>query len=369
MGRNARRATNGSAGTRRRPTVADVARRAGVGQATAARVLGDYGSASPEARAAVLRAAGEIGYTANAVARSMISGRTYSVGVVVADVGIPYFAEVVRGISDAASADGLQVVLVNTDESPAAEIAAVSLFVERRMDGLIAVPAEREHEHLDAAAAAGVPVVLLDRLLPGAAFDAIVINNRRAAAEAVQRLLDAGHRRVAILTSAPPGTERLGSAGDIWTTTERVAGYEAAMRAAGVPNAEWIVRHAGYNRQATRAAALQLLTQARRPTAIFTTDSVATLGVLDAVQEVGARIPADVSLIGFDDAEWATLVRPRLTVVRQPTHELGARAARALIRRIADPAARPRRQTLAASLVDRESVGRAPARVRRLAPT
>jgi LacI family transcriptional regulator len=352
----------------RRVTIPDVARHAGVGQATAARVLGGYGSASAATRERVLAAAAELGYSTNAVARSMISGRTHTLGVVVADVENAYFARAVRGVADVAAKAGLQVVLANSDEDGEKEKAAVQMFVERRVDGLVVAPAAADHEHLDRAVSSGIPVVLLDRALAGADLDTVVVDNRGAAKAAVARLTDDGHRRIAVITSASPADDgtTLAPGADIWTTTERLTGYRQALRAAGIPRTAEVVRHTGYDRAWARSAVLELMTGEDRPTALFTTDNVATLGTLDALLDLGARIPADVSVVGFDDAEWATLIRPRLSVVSQPVQELGGLAADILIRRVNGSTARPRRHTLRTAYVPRESTGPAPARVCRL---
>ncbi|MEU6484186.1 LacI family DNA-binding transcriptional regulator [Streptomyces sp. NPDC046887] len=346
-------------------TIPDVARHAGVGQATAARVLGGYGSASAATRERVLAAATELGYSTNAVARSMISGRTHTLGVVVADVENAYFARAVRGVSDVAARAGLQVVLANTDEDAEKERAAVQMFIERRVDGLVVTPAGSDHAHLDKAVASGIPVVLLDRALGGAGLDSVVVDNREAAKTAVAGLTDRGHTRIAVITSASPATPAdddaaLASGADIWTTTERLTGYRQALRAAGIPRTAEVVRHTGYDRARARAAVLRLMTADDRPTAVFTTDNVATLGTLDALRDLDARLPADVSVIGFDDAEWATLIRPRLTVVSQPAQDLGGLAAEILLRRIDGSTARPRRHTLRSTYIDRESTAPAP---------
>ncbi|MET8564104.1 LacI family DNA-binding transcriptional regulator [Streptomyces flaveolus] len=357
---------------RRRVTIPDVARHAGVGQATAARVLGGYGSASAATRERVLAAAAELGYSTNAVARSMISGRTDTLGVVVADVENAYFARAVRGIADVAAKAGLQAILANSDEDSEKEKAAVQLFIERRVDGLVVAPAATDDEHLARAVSAGIPVVLLDRVLAGAALDTVVVDNRGAVKAAVTRFTEAGHTRIGVITSAMPGDDgtRLAPGADIWTTTERVAGYRQALRAAGIPRSAELIRHTGYERAWARSAVLELMTSRDRPTALFTTDNVATLGTLDALLDLDARIPGDVSVIGFDDAEWTTLIRPRLSVVSQPVQELGGLAADILVRRINGAAARPRRHTLNTTYIARESTGPVPARIRRLrAPT
>src|SRR3954453_15669199 len=153
----ARGASNGS------PTIPDVARRAGVSTATAARALGGYGAVSDVAREAVLAAAEEIGYQRNELARAMITGRTNTIGLVIADIENPFFAGAARGVSDAARAAGYEVILTNTDEDPEVERSAVRLLQAKRGDGILIAPTSPDGDHLASTAQSGCPVVLFDR--------------------------------------------------------------------------------------------------------------------------------------------------------------------------------------------------------------
>src|SRR5215211_1267610 len=193
--------TNGET-PKRLVTVQDVAQKAGVSKATAARVLGRYGTTSSAVKDKVLAAAQELGYQANELARSMTTGRSGIIGVIVGDIENPYFGLAVRGISDVARAAGFDVILANSGEDPKKERAAVRVFLGKRVDGLIITPASiTESEHLQEVQKAGRPLVLLDRYIPSLEVDTVATNDRAAALAAARVLIEAGHRRIGYLSA------------------------------------------------------------------------------------------------------------------------------------------------------------------------
>ncbi len=350
-------------------TLDDVARAAGVSRATAARALGGYGAASPGARERVRAAAEALRYRPNALARSMKSGSTRTIGVVVSDIQLAFFAQAVRGIADVARGEDFEVILANTDEDLALERAAVGVFLDKRVDGLIVVPAEpNEAAHLVDAQERGIPVVLFDRGSPGVHCDTVVVDNQRAAKNAVRHLVRLGHRRIAIVVEARTA---LGAADVIrarlrpdagMTSPMRELGWAAALREAGLPVTDDLICGARYERADARRAAAAALAQPDRPTAILTTDETMTLGAIDAIQEAGLEVPRDISLIAFDDLPWTTILRPPITVIAQPVHELGVTAAQRLLGRLAGDDRPPETVILSTSFVVRGSTGPAPAR-------
>jgi LacI family transcriptional regulator len=348
---------------RTNPTILDVARAAGVSTATAGRALGGYGPVSDHARSRVLAAAEQLGYRANSLARSMITGTTSTLGVVIGDIENPFFAGATRGIIDVARGEGFEVVVANTDEDVSTERAAVKVFLEKRVDGLILAPASiHEHDHLAAIEATGTQLVLLDRELPGLEVDAVAIDNHGAANDAVRRLIEAGHTRIAMVTGANPAQAvEDGAIVATATSADRIEGYRTALTAAGIDPDPRYLRVGSYHREGAREQTRRLLALRPRPTAIFVTDSVLALGVLEEVQVRGLAVPAQVSVVGFDDADWTAVVRPRLSVVAQPINELGALAARRLIARIRGDASAPRRYRLPTSFIARDSIARPPA--------
>lgn len=352
--------------SRRPATIPDVAREAGVSRSTASRALADYGSVSPAARERVRTAAEKLGYEANQLARSMITGRTHTLGVVVADIQNPFFAGVTRGITDTARAAGYQVLLANTDEDLEAERSAVKMLRDKHVDGIVIAPASpSETAHLSALRESRCPVVLLDRDVPSLEADTVTVDNRGAAEDAVRRLLDAGHRRIGMVTLGGSGEDDPpeGPPSQISTGVDRVEGFRSALRTAGVEDPDRYVR-VGTHGQDPALLAAGLLRLPDRPTALFTTDSMIALGALTALQDAGIAVPDDVSLVTFDDADWTRIIHPRLSVVAQPVQELGAHAVRALIARVearvegnegdAEPA--PQHTVLETVFVERDSV-------------
>jgi LacI family transcriptional regulator len=323
------------------PTIDDVAASAGVSRATAARALGGYGRVGDATRRKVEEEAARLGYRPNTLARSMITGTTQTIGVVVADIDLSFFARAVRGIADTAKTAGFEVILANSDEDPTKERAAVGVLLEKRVDGLIVSPAARSGaSHLVDLARRGIPLVQLDRGSAEVESDVVCVDNLRAAQNATSHLVRLGHRRIAIvieresslpavdLASAHPGP-----AGAM-TSTLREIGWAMALRSAGIDVTEDLIWRASYDREAARRTTARGLAGESRATAILATDETMALGMMDAIVDSGLRVPEDLSVVAFDDAAWATVLRPPLTVVAQPVYELGALAARRLIARI-----------------------------------
>jgi LacI family transcriptional regulator len=332
-------------------TIRDVARAAGVSSATAARALAGYGYASTDTRERVRRAADRLGYRPNAVARSLVSGSTMTLGLVVGDIENPFFAAAARGIADVAEARGYTLLLANSDEDITRERAAVDALRSRQVDGLVVVPSSGEEAagHLGAVARGGVPLVLLDRNVPGLATDFVMVDNAAGAARAVRHLLELGHRRIGMVMDSP----------GIASSAERRAGYRRALHRAGVAADDGLVSIGDSTQEGARAAAIALLSRRDRPTAVFTANNFMTAGTMRAVRALGLRIPADLALVGFDDLDWTTLVDPPVTVVAQPVAELGHRVAELLLARIGGEKGPPRRIRLRTRLVVRGSCGAA----------
>jgi LacI family transcriptional regulator len=346
-------------------TLPDVAQRAGVSTATAARALGGYGSVREATRQRVLDAAEALGYRANVLARSMITGSTQTIGVVISDIENPFFRRSLRGITDTARSRGFEVLLANTDEELDKERTAVALLADRRVDGMVVCPADAgDRKHLREVIASGTPIVLLDRRVAGLAADTVGIDNRKAARSATERLLALGHKRIAIVTGGTPeireklvrpdmkGVERLSAT----TVGARAAGYRDAMTSAGVDLRPEYLSANGFRREDAFSEVCRLMDLTEPPTAILAFDSIQSLGALQCFRERGIRCPEDVSLLGFDDAEWADLVSPPLTVVTQPMYEIGVAACERLLNRIGGeqrPAVHDRLPTV---FVDRSSV-------------
>lgn len=329
-------------------TITDIAKAAGVSQATAARALGNYGSVSDKAREQVLEAARSLGYHRNELAASLVAGRTHTIGLVVGDIENPFFASVVRGLTDVVEVEGHTVLLANSDEDVERESHAVDALRSRQVDGLVvATAATADLGHLDRAAAAGRPVVLIDRPLPDGAFDTVTVRNENGAAGAVAHLIECGHRRIGIIT------EHAGIA----SSAERLAGYGHALRDAGVEVDERLIYTGGPSQEDGRLGAHALLGLDAPPTALFTASNLATYGALAAVRELGLSIPADLALVGFDDFPLAAVIEPPVTVVSQPVDAIGREAGRLLLDRLAGEGGEPQHIELDTTLIVRRSCG------------
>lgn len=345
-----------------RPTIVDVARDAGVSPATAGRVLGGYGTPSPELVERVRASAKRLGYRANDLARSIITGTTRVVGVVVSDIENPFFARAVRGISDRARHAGYEMLLVSTGLDLDRERSAVDALMAKRVDGMIVASASvTEGTHLRRVREAGVPLVLLDRRNDGAGpVDAVLLDNRAAAHRAVGHLVEHGHRAVAVVTSSvtPERRSRRRPEGAAsFPSFLRFQGYLDALDDAGItPEPAWMLRCEDADAACDRVRDLL----AARPdvTAIFATTNVMTSGAFRAIMDSDRRCPDDVSLLGFDDHEWSTLVRPQLSVVAQPAYDLGAAAGTVLLGRLSSNTSpsTPSETVLQSSLIVRGSV-------------
>ncbi len=350
-------------------TVADVARLAGVSVATAARALGNYGSVSARSRELVSAAASELGYRPNMVARSMITKTTRTVGVIVGDIENHFFLSALRGITDRLDAFGYDVLLANSAEELDREQRALQAMVERRVDGLIVTPAQvSDRELISELIHQGLPVVLLDRRIRGLRADSVGIRNREAGRIATDYLLHRGHRRIALITGAGAEHREALHAEDprelktvrASTSGTRASGYRQALAAAGVPFVPDYISVAGFRREDACLATLELLNLPAPPTAIVTLDSGLTLGALQAFRQAGIRCPEECSLIGFDDAEWAEVVSPPITVMSQPVVQLGERAAERLVQRLNGEVLDVAAIRLSATLIERSSVAPPP---------
>ena len=336
----------------------DVARRAGVSRATAARALGGYGLVGDETRERVHAAARELNYSANVVARAMRAGRTLTIGVVIADISNSFFSYATRAIIDTAAQAGYQTLVINTDDDLAREIDAVRVLVEKRVDGLILVASSQQHyEHLVQDGELATPLVLLDRRVDGLDVAAVTTDDRRGAEAAIDLFFERGHRRIGLLVATAAATARHEAApGEVVSTvSDRLEGALGAIARQGMELPEQFIRYSRSDVEAATEGALELLSQDPRPTAILATNEEMALGVLAACGELGLNIGSDVSLVSFDDSPWAKVVTPAISVVKRPVYELGDVAVTSLIAEIKGEG-RAKAIELPTSLIDRRSV-------------
>ena len=328
-----------------RPTMADVARLAGVSLKTASRVLNGEPHVADATAAKVQTAADQLGFRPNVIARELrLGARSTTVGLVIGDVANPFYARLARGVERRLRAEGLQLVTASSDEDPLAERALTAEMLERRVRALLLVTCLPDHAHLERERRLGVPVAFLDRPPHGIVADVVALDNEGGAREATGHLLAQGHRRIGLV----------GDLSRLTTHRERVAGFAAAMTAAGVDDWQELVRTDSHDSDAAQAAVRDLLALPDPPTALFTTNNRITVGALRALSAVESA-PA---LVGFDDFELADLLG--VTVMAHRPEEMGRLGAEVLLARLAggeSPAATTR---LPVELVPRGSGERAP---------
>ena len=306
------------------PTIRDVAARAGVATATVSNVLTGRRPVADGLRRVVLEAVRELGYERNHLAASLRLQRTRSVGIVVPDLTNPFFAELVRQIEEVAARSDFQILLVDSNEEPTREAARIRALLARRIDGLVMAPTTDDVSCLGAARR-HPPTILIDRGLDLPGFDSVGADNVEACYRGCRHLLDLGHRDIALLVTVA----------DLGNIRDRIDGYRRALAERGCADRERVVI-GGATIEGCRAAIESQLRGGGRPTAIFAAAYVATLGAIQAIRAIDLAFPEDVSLLGFDDFDWMTVLRPYVSTIRQPVAELASHAWKLLMSRCED---------------------------------
>ena len=331
-------------------TIREVARIAGVSHATVSHVLNNTRFVAEETRERVLAAMDELNYRPNALARSLRSGKTNTIGLVLPDSSNPFFADIGRSIENAAFKLGYNVFLCNTEGDTHRERLYVDVLSKKQVDGIIFVAAGDQADSLNFLVNQEMPVVLVDRDLPDCEVDAVLTDNRQGGYLATQHLIELGHRRIACIT----GPSR------ITPGAERVNGYCEALEEAGIPYDDALVLSGNYHPNSGLRAATALFNLDFPPTAIFALNDLMAVGALRAAVKIGCRVPDDVAIIGYDDIEFASFVNPPLSTIAQPKTEIGFQAANILAGRIADTARPTCRIVLPPELIVRESTSPEP---------
>jgi LacI family repressor for deo operon, udp, cdd, tsx, nupC, and nupG len=309
-------------------SIKDIARAADVSHSTVSRALSDSPLVSVETKERIQRLAHEMGYSPDAQARSLVMGRTQTIGVVVTTITDPFIAEIVQAIETTARDRGYSVILAISRSEPEREIAAVEMLQSKRVDGVIVASSRvgaLYQEHLDRW---GVPVVLINshRRQSGPYIFSINVDNRHGAHLATEHLLHLGHRRVAYVTGAPDHSD----------DAERQAGYRRALTEAGIPHDPSLVV-LGTGRVGGGKRALPVLRAlAEPPTAVFCYNDMTAIGLMRAARKAGVSIPQKLAVVGFDDIPFASFVNPPLTTIAQPKPKMGKKAVQMVLSLIGD---------------------------------
>lgn len=329
-------------------TMRDVAKLAGVSITTVSHVVNSTRSVAPDTKARVLDAVEQTGYTGDAIARSLVTGGTRSLGVAISLAANPYFAELIRAIEHEITRSGYTLVLADTHDEPAAEQAAVRTLRSRRVDGLILTPSPRASGTvLPELRRLGIPIVLVDRLTTSQDVDQVGPENVYATSGLVQHLAQVGHRRIGMIS----GAEGLA------TTTERVLGYRLGLGRSGLSWDASLVASGASAAQPAATALNQLLELENPPTAVVAGNNTMLSGVLHECRGRGLRVGRDLAVVGYDEVEWADLLDPPITTVAQPITTMGEVAVRMLLARIADPDRKPTTTRLPTKFMHRNSCG------------
>jgi LacI family transcriptional regulator len=328
-------------------TIKDVARAAGVSVATASRAMNDSRLVAEDTRARIREVATRMWYTPHGAARSLITRRTHTIGVLLPDLYGEFFSEVIRGIDLTAQRGGYHC-LVSSARHDGPQLEAALRSMRGRVDGLVLMSPEFTGELSRRTLPGEFPVVLLNCPPSGLPFDSLTVANYEGAYGMVRHLVVRGHRRVAIIQ---------GAAGN-FDAAERLRGYRAALRDAHLPERPEVELPGDFTEESGYAAARALLQLAERPTAIFAANDCMAIGALSALRDSGVMVPETVAIGGFDDIPMARYVVPALTSVHVDISALGERAAARLLSRLGAPAdPEPRSETHPTTLVVRRSCG------------
>jgi LacI family transcriptional regulator len=331
-------------------TVRDVAKRAGVAPITVSRVVNNSGYVSEKTRARVEAAIADLGYVPNVLARSLRSRRTNTLALILTDISNPFWTTVSRGVEDAASDAGFNVILCNTDESEVEQDKYLRVLLQKQVDGVLLVPARSAVEPIKFVQGHDTPVVVLDRRIPDAQADVVRGDSEGGAYQLTRLLLSLGHRRIAVL-SGPRGVS---------TAEDRIAGYRRALTEAGLDVDASLVYYGEFSLESGYDMTGQMLARTPRPSGLFAGNNFIAIGALRALRDAGLLVPEDLALVGFDDLPADLVVDPFLTVAAQPAYEMGRQATELLLARLSGEAPEAYQEiVLPTVIIVRQSSGQA----------
>ncbi len=302
-------------------SIKDIARLANVSHSTVSRALHNHPLVNQETAKRIRQLAQQHGYRPSAAARSLVTQRSYTIGVVVTSISDPFVAGVVSGIEDVASRHGFSVFLANSNADPEQEIRVVQSFDERRVDGIVVTSSRVGALYVPVLSRRRVPIVLLNNQHPSEFAYSVVIDGTQGSMDAANHLIELGHRRIAYLG------DQFGRQSD----TERFSGYREALSRAGLRFSRELVVHGDGKAEGAINAMSHLLALPRRPTAVVCYNDMSALGAMHRIRAAGLRVPDDFSITGFDDLHISQYLNPPLTTIRQPMRDMGRMAMETLI--------------------------------------
>ena len=321
--------------------IKDVAKIAGVSTATVSRVLANHARVSEKTRQKVLGAIEQLNYRPNLIARSLRVQKSAKIGLLVSDIRNPFFTAIGRAVEDSAYEQGYSVLMCNTDEDPEKEELYLNLLHDENVAGIIFSPTQQFSARMSTFNS-NIPFVIIDRAVKSSQVDMVLLDNVSAAYELTRHLVENGFKKIAGLFGNASTTGR-----------ERNKGFKKALNENQLaPFADYFIPpriQQGYE------TTLELLKQADHPDAIFTSNSLLTAGAFQAIRDRKMKVPGDVALVGFDETTWGAMVDPPITLIAQPTEEIGRTATELLFQRIEEPTRSPKTVILKGDLIKRAS--------------
>jgi len=304
-------------------TIHDVAKLAGVAPITVSRVINNSGYVSDRTHEKVQAAISELGYVPNILARSLRSKRTNTLALVFTDITNPFFTVMARGVEDTASSEGFNVIFCNTDESQEKEDDYIQLLLQKQVDGILLVPASSNTRSIKVIQDQDTPLVIVDRRVSNPNVDVVRGDSEGGACQLTKYLINLGHRHIAIITGPR----------NVSTAQDRLSGYKRAMEESELKE-NIICCYGNFTQTSGNTLTREIFSQNPQPTALFTANNLIAIGALRALQDLGLKVPEDVALVSFDDIPENLTAFPFMTVVTQPSYEMGCRSTELLISRI-----------------------------------
>ncbi|NTZ18037.1 LacI family DNA-binding transcriptional regulator [Paenibacillus sp. JMULE4] len=310
-----------------RSTIGDVAREAGVSKTTISRYLsGQFDSISEQTRKRIEQTIADLKYRPNRMARGLKRDRSFSIGMIVADITNPFSTSILRGVEDVCTKHGYSLMVCNTDNDPVKEKEYIMMLQAHRIDGLIINSTGHNNEYLHELAEEQTPVVLVDRKMPELGFDTVVTNNVQATTEAMRFFLQQGYERIAFFTQP---VEKVSS------RNERSNTFHQFLAQANHPSiTDVYVVDFRENGQLEQKLEAYLSSSQGQFRLLFAVNGVMQLKILNVLQQKGLRIPEDIAVACFDDLDWAPVIPPGITTIAQPTYEIGVNAMERVLKRI-----------------------------------
>lgn len=328
-------------------TMKDIAKRTGLGLATISSYF-NGGNVREKNRIKIEEAIEELHYEVNEVARGLKTNATKTIGVVIPELNSIFCSEIITGMEDILRSRGYATIICDCRTDRKLEKEAVEFLTRKRVDGMVNMPVDITGNHLSVFQKTGKPIVLIDRRIQGVECDSVLVDNQKAARDAVELLLENGHRNIGII----------GGPRDVSTAQERLEGYCKAHEHAGIPVRESLIYHGDYTIQGGVQALETLVKRNQDMTAVFVTNYEMTLGAVIGINELGIRIPDELSVIGFDNLPFARACSPKLTIVSQPTQEIGREVARIMLAHLDGRETEKIAEKLQTEMIMGKSVGR-----------